>query len=111
MNNCEDKEVTIECGQKPSSTAPLWFAIILLALNNFLGCLPSLREYHMQQDINANEARIDRVAHDVNSMDKELDVIVADNMRVESRLVHTQAKVNGMEKSLTELVNQHKGRK
>ena len=109
--NCEDKEVTIECGQKPSNTAPLWFVIALLMLNNFLGCIPSLREYHMQQDINAGEAKMDRMAHRVNSIDKELDVMVADTMRVESSLVHTQAKVNGMEKSLTQLVNQHKGRK
>lgn len=101
----------IDCRCKSPDSTPLWIAIAVLFVNSCSGCVPSLREHRMEQDIAIHESDIQRLNSKTHSMNKELEVMDEDRARVESSLVYTQLKVNGMEKSLSELVNQHKTRK
>jgi hypothetical protein len=101
----------INCKCTPNNNIGIWLVLFGLVINSCTGILPSMREHRMEETIAIHEGDVQRLYSHVYRAQDDLRQLEGREISNEIAVNQVKSKVNTMDKSLTELVTQHKRKK
>jgi hypothetical protein len=101
----------IDCRCTPNNNIGIWLVLFALVINSCTGLLPSMREHRMEENIAIHESDVQRLHKHIYKAQEDLRQLEGRELSNEIAVNQVKSKVTAMDKSLTELVNQHKRKK